>query len=260
MPKENEKGSSSEARPSAAHKNRVVEKAPGEPVINIGGLGPKRDPSLLDSPVINGGRRRLATTRNGSADKLLLVPPKNENPQPSSRSQGSKGVSAKDPSKNQAIGQNNLSPTTKNNAVSKTKSKTGTPGIDPAARQEIYGILLVVGAFIFFFGLISNEGFLALAGGYVKRLFGIGSFLIPVLIFIEGLTFFWEGLTKQERFNQLKISAGVLLILSFICLVHLFAANPKQMAENGEGGGYLAFFLDAFQLKCYYSFNQQRVN
>ncbi len=250
MPKEKDSGLPPETKSIASKTAKPRTKAPSEPVINIGALEPTNK-----IPIINGKRHKLAATRNGPAEKLTVPPPKNNatrngngNNSKTSRSpKSSVPNDTSDPATRRG-GRNTMPPA---NSTGR-KSQGGfhdsdkMPELNPGARQEIYGILLIVAALIFFFGLLATDGVVSQVGMFIKRIFGIGAFLIPVLMFILGLTHFWEGLTNQERFNQTKITAGIFMILAFVCLVHLFAANPKQMAERGEGGGYVAYYLTAF--------------
>lgn len=237
MAKEKKTDLTPEPKPVANKPERNRTKAPEEPTINIGALEPKKPTLNPANPVINGKRRKTTT---GPDDKLTVPPPRSGTSSGKSKSgaspvirRGGLGVTPPATPPGQSSGEG-------------FHHTDKLPALSPNARQEIYGILLLVSAMIFFFGLLATNGVVAQVGLFVKRIFGIGAFLIPVLIFVIGLTFFWEGLTKQERFNQTKISAGLLMIVAFICLLHLFAANPKEVAERGEGGGYLAYYLNAF--------------
>jgi S-DNA-T family DNA segregation ATPase FtsK/SpoIIIE len=257
MPKEKE--SSSKPGPKAAStENKTGRGKTKEPVIKLEAKSP------TEGPVINSAKTaRLPTsTRKTPTDKLTVPPPKNgtgKTGNSTSSNSASKSKSAtpprasKQPSEpvirraGRDPGPSEIPPARSSRQPQGGFHNTDSmPGLSQAARQEIYGILLLVTALILFFGLLASNGVVAQVGMFFRRIFGIGAFLIPVLIGIIGVTHFWEGFTKQERFNQLKITAGVIMILAFMCLLHLFASNPKQMAEDGQGGGYVAYYITAF--------------
>lgn len=120
------------------------------------------------------------------------------------------------------------------------------PDISDAVRHEITGIFLIVIGLILLFGMMAQKSLIADAGMFVKRMFGVGAFIIPPLIVIMGVTFIWEGFTKQEHFNQTRITGLILMVVAFVSTVHLVAGNSKALAESGGGGGFFAYYINEF--------------
>jgi S-DNA-T family DNA segregation ATPase FtsK/SpoIIIE len=120
------------------------------------------------------------------------------------------------------------------------------PPITEGVRHEITGIILIVIGLILLFGLIADQGLIAEAGKFVKQLFGIGAFIIPPLVIVMGGTYIWEGLTNRERFNQTRITGLIFMVIGFVSIIHLLAGNSKALADSGSGGGYFAYYINAF--------------
>ncbi|MEI7556710.1 DNA translocase FtsK [Candidatus Chlorohelix sp.] len=198
-----------------------------EPVINVQPLDPTAP--VAEAPKENKRSKRMAG--NASAAQLTLAPTRAAPEQ--MQAQGNSSVPA--PRKR--------TPKTQPTSFHRDDK---LPAIAPGARQEIYGILLIVFALIFFFGLFSQKGLIADAGMAVKRIFGLASYLIPVWMAFIGVTFFWEGLKRREFINQTRLLGGVLSILAFVLLLHLLDANPKDLAEKGGGGGYIGYYSSGF--------------
>lgn len=116
------------------------------------------------------------------------------------------------------------------------------PPLSEAARQEIYGLLLIVAGLVFFTGMFAQDGLVAVFADLIKKMVGIGAFLIPPAIIFLGVAFIWEGLNRRVVVNWLRVLGGSLLLVGLICLAHLFASDGKALADSGGGGGYLGYF------------------
>jgi S-DNA-T family DNA segregation ATPase FtsK/SpoIIIE len=217
QPSENGNSHGSAPKKSGGDKKEVVIKfQPVDPV-----LTPPEEPKRT---------RKMSATGRSTADRLTLSPPK-----------GGEVMEAQS------------SAPAPRKRTSKTTATTGNfhktdklPSISPGVKQEVYGILLVVAALIFFFGLFAQKGLIADAAMAIKRLFGLASFMIPILIGAIGATYFLEGIQKREFVNQVRMLGGVLNILAFVFLLHLLDPSPKALAENGGGGGYLGYYVTQF--------------
>ncbi|MBN9387412.1 MAG: DNA translocase FtsK 4TM domain-containing protein [Chloroflexi bacterium] len=120
------------------------------------------------------------------------------------------------------------------------------PPLSDGVRHEITGIVLIVLGLILLFGLMADQGVVAEIGKNLKKLIGLGAFIVPPLVIIMGGTYIWEGLTNRERFNQTRITGLIFMVVSFVSLTHLAAGNPKSLADDGGGGGYFAYYINEF--------------
>jgi S-DNA-T family DNA segregation ATPase FtsK/SpoIIIE len=120
------------------------------------------------------------------------------------------------------------------------------PPVPDGLRHEITGIILIVTGLILLFGLMADQGVVAEIGKNLKKLIGLGAFIVPPLIIIMGGTYIWEGLTNRERFNQTRITGLIFMVVSFVSITHLAAGNPKSLADDGGGGGYFAYYINEF--------------
>ena len=114
------------------------------------------------------------------------------------------------------------------------------------ARDDTMGVILLAGAIITFFSLISPRG--TLTEGWIRSLrlgFGVGVWLTPALFGMVGI---WLLLRKiaSHRAPALPRLLGLgLLFVVFEIVAHLLAnsADPELLAEQGGGGGRLGFGL-----------------
>lgn len=122
------------------------------------------------------------------------------------------------------------------------------PPIPDGLRHEITGIILIVVGLILLFGLMADTGWIAEAGKKIKQVIGLGAFIVPPLIVVMGGTYIWEGLTNRERFNQTRITGLILMVVSFMSILHLLVGreNARALADSGGGGGYFAFYINEF--------------
>jgi DNA segregation ATPase FtsK/SpoIIIE, S-DNA-T family len=193
-----------------------------------------------------------ATAKAKPADKLTLPPP-------NAKEKDSKEKAEPDIVINRAS--ENARATNRRNTTSRreTHREGGRPRQTPGFHEndklppisndlqhEIAGILLVVAGFILFSGMLFNEGWVGVAGGFFKRLFGLGAFLIPPMIMLIGATFVWEGITRRERINQGRIIGMIFMLISFLSIIQLLGGNPRDVAERGEGGGLFAYHINGF--------------
>jgi len=232
MPKNEAKSATTEKSPApkAAKKIERVESVKDkEPAIKIQAFDPADKNSDSATKSKPGRKRTNSPTSTPPPARLTLVPPKTE-----LQAQSSSPAPRK------------RSPKGSNSPKDNFHKNDKLPSISPGAKQEIYGILLIVFGLIFFFGLFAQKGIIADAGLAVRRIFGLASYLIPFLVAFIGLTFLIEGLAKREFINQVKLLGGILSIFAFVNLVQLLDPNPRQLAEQGGGGGYVGYYLTSF--------------
>ncbi|MBE0416710.1 MAG: DNA translocase FtsK 4TM domain-containing protein [Coriobacteriia bacterium] len=120
--------------------------------------------------------------------------------------------------------------------------------LDPDARNDIYGILLVAGAVALTIALLS--GGTGMLGGPLATLFrlifGIGAFAIPAFMLFWGLTFF----VRAFAISEMRVGIGLGSIL--MALIGAFALRAPEApqweravleANGGYLGGALAWAL-----------------
>ena len=124
------------------------------------------------------------------------------------------------------------------------------------SKLDVAGVLMALTGLVTLFGLISvNNGWLM--GGWIvflNRLFGWGSLIFPVGLFILGI---WLILRDFERLPQISIERGVGLGAFFFLILtgthfFLFPENLEdaiELARNGQGGGIIGAWLSHLFLK-----------
>jgi S-DNA-T family DNA segregation ATPase FtsK/SpoIIIE len=112
--------------------------------------------------------------------------------------------------------------------------------------QSAVGIVFVVFsilAFLSFFG--QAAGFGSVLQNFLNRLFGWGSFLVPIVTAILGLTLMRVG--QKISFICVRTFVGLLVFtLALLGLIHLFFPSDRAYYEAsvlGQGGGIVGYFL-----------------
>ena len=113
-------------------------------------------------------------------------------------------------------------------------------------RNDTIGVILLAGAIITFFSLISPRG--TLTEGWIQGLrrgFGVGVWLTPLLFGIVGLWLLLRRVASHRAPALPRLVGLGLLFVVFEALAHLLAnsADPELLAEQGGGGGRLGFSL-----------------
>ncbi len=114
------------------------------------------------------------------------------------------------------------------------------PVLEPDARYDIYGIVLVAAAIALAIALLSSGA--GLLGGAVagifRLLFGLGAFVVPVLMLLWGVTFF----VRTIAISELRVGAGLgIVLLALIGMLGLGSSAEEQWRtiELETHGGYL---------------------
>jgi S-DNA-T family DNA segregation ATPase FtsK/SpoIIIE len=112
--------------------------------------------------------------------------------------------------------------------------------------QSAVGIILLVFsilAFLSFFG--QAAGFGSVLQTFLNRLFGWGSFLVPIVTAVLGLTLMRVG--RKIPFICVRTFVGLLIFtLALLGLIHLFFPSDRAYYEAsvlGQGGGVVGYFL-----------------
>ncbi|MGD8791863.1 MAG: DNA translocase FtsK [Anaerolineae bacterium] len=128
-----------------------------------------------------------------------------------------------------------------------SRKKGGGLDIGASLRPEIWGILLLLMGLLTLLSLVPVERG-ALMEGWIALLqsaVGWGVWLVPIGFGGVGLWLIFLGLGRQPEIEREKPWGALLLFLLGLALVHLIAAGnePRSLAAEGEGGGYLGYWL-----------------
>jgi S-DNA-T family DNA segregation ATPase FtsK/SpoIIIE len=138
---------------------------------------------------------------------------------------------------------------TKRTAIKKTVRSTA-PLVSPENRLDILGVCLVGAALLtlLFFFTTEKESLPGLWVTLLRQLFGVGAYLIPLIIAVPGVYL------VLRRFRSAlpvpapdRIAGIVLLYLGGLMLAHLLTGPTRdtifQTAAEGAGGGYVGALL-----------------
>ncbi|MEX1997431.1 MAG: DNA translocase FtsK 4TM domain-containing protein [Candidatus Andersenbacteria bacterium] len=116
--------------------------------------------------------------------------------------------------------------------------------LKPAAKQAIWGVVLLVFSLIVILSFFNQAGMVgvALLGG-LRRFAGWLAYGIPLLL----IKISYDLLRPQRPvLPRLRIVGALLATLGLLGLLHLIGVTPDdalQVAHEGKGGGYLGFML-----------------
>lgn len=134
-------------------------------------------------------------------------------------------------------------------STSKNKRKDqDTPAINPNTLRDIIAIVLFILAFIVLVSFFGFGGSLGSALNTELRItFGWTTFLLPVIFAAFGYSLFRTEFEYNKRSTYFGIG---LLIVSFSGAFHIFydLGNALEVAQNGNGGGYLGLYVQKIML------------
>ncbi len=121
------------------------------------------------------------------------------------------------------------------------------PTLGGILRGEIIGGLLVVLAIVILLSLLSpNRGNItgALIDG-LFALFGIGAWLVPILLGATGAWLAFRQVTDKEVLGIGRLAGGLILFLIFEIVAHIAAKMPDPFvpATRGDGGGMVGWLF-----------------
>jgi len=118
-------------------------------------------------------------------------------------------------------------------------------GIPLSVWLEAGGLALLGIALITALSLLSpNQG--SLTGRWLqllRRAFGWGTFVLPVLLGAGGLALFLTGFGRPCGFRAEWFLGAILLYVGGLGLAHYAMPDPARAAQEGQGGGHLGYFL-----------------
>jgi len=132
---------------------------------------------------------------------------------------------------------------TKRHSRAKSKSKP-TPGLSEFLGKELIGSVLVLLAILILLSLFSptrGEVTSLLIDG-LRNLFGIGVWLLPVLLGMLGV---WLALRDviEGTFTGGRMAGALFLFLAIEGFAHIFGGTPDRAALGGSGGGLLGWAI-----------------
>ena len=122
----------------------------------------------------------------------------------------------------------------------KSSTKKGKINLKDETRYSVWGIGFLVLCLIFILSFFNLAG---PVGNFINKIFssllGLGYYLLPILLFIVGLSF-----TKKEKPQIAKLHAifGFVTLLSTLSIMDI-AVNGKGESLNIYYGGYLGSFI-----------------
>lgn len=121
-----------------------------------------------------------------------------------------------------------------------SRSAGPAPVLDDAARNDIYGIVLAFGAIALAIALLSDSTGAAgaLIASALRSVFGMGAYLVPVILLLWGVTFF----VRAFAISELRVGLGLGTIL--LALIAMLAVNVPELTQWDSlvvqtHGGYL---------------------
>lgn len=115
------------------------------------------------------------------------------------------------------------------------------------AGREIAAIVLLVAAVFFLLSLFGVAGSLGRStSNGLRYLFGLVAFLVPVLLLLGSLEFFKPLKHKDDPTRATGVIGGILFLLAFPALLHVFwGSAPIEAVSAGTGGGLIGYWISS---------------
>ena len=117
--------------------------------------------------------------------------------------------------------------------------------VSKEAGREITAICLLVVAVFFLLSLFNVAGSLGEAAARgLRYLFGLVAFLVPILLGLGAFEFFRPLKRKDDPMRATGVIGGVLFLLAFPALLHIFwGSAPAEAVSAGTGGGLVGYWI-----------------
>ena len=120
----------------------------------------------------------------------------------------------------------------------------------PPWLSEVLAIVVVVFGLLSFLALLDSDNSTNAATAWrniLFSLFGVGSWLIAIGIFLAGLLGLLQRVVSQIRLSSTRIFALEIGFLAILALLHLLASDNelRSVARVGQGGGVIGWGLSA---------------
>jgi S-DNA-T family DNA segregation ATPase FtsK/SpoIIIE len=135
-------------------------------------------------------------------------------------------------------------------SVTRLRKKDFKIELESGVAREVGAVVYVGLAVVFYLVISERAGMLGnFLNEYLRLLFGIGTFGLPILFLLLGLTLF---LSHRIRFDTARYLGIMLLIFSSLGLIHM-STNMESMLDNVQQyGGYVGF-LSSVLLRIFIS-------
>ncbi len=111
--------------------------------------------------------------------------------------------------------------------------------LESGIAREVGAVIYIGLAAIFYLVISGNAGMLGnFTNEYLRLIFGIGTYALPVLFLLLGVTLF---VSHRIKFDATRYLGIVLLIFSGLGLVHMRAGMDHMLDNVEQFGGYIGF-------------------
>src|SRR3989344_6043794 len=119
--------------------------------------------------------------------------------------------------------------------IKKKSEKIEKPKLKQETKSSVWGIVFFVSALFIFLSLFKSAGILGkFFYGLFHSLFGVGYFILPILLAFAGYSFMKKGRPELAR---LKAIFGTICLLSILAIIHI-TVNSISNAIDTEYSGY----------------------
>jgi S-DNA-T family DNA segregation ATPase FtsK/SpoIIIE len=125
------------------------------------------------------------------------------------------------------------------------ESADTNPPLHPETQRGIGIVLVFAFAALFVFGLFDQAGSVGhILNTALRQMFGWGRFVVPLFLFGWG---YMLVRPKKYVLSTANYLGGLIFILSFSALLHIFIPSGDSLSAipEGRGGGYLGYVLSA---------------
>ncbi len=137
---------------------------------------------------------------------------------------------------------------TRRKSSSRSRSTLGKQlrKISSERKLDILGVVLLILGVIFLLGFFGSSqvgltSWIILVLGWIA---GLGAILFPIMLIFLGL---WFLVRNEQRFPMLsaeRMLGVILLYLNILSWMHWFSGGGWDLAEAGQGGGYIGGFFE----------------
>jgi S-DNA-T family DNA segregation ATPase FtsK/SpoIIIE len=119
------------------------------------------------------------------------------------------------------------------------------PHLSAERKLDLVGIFLSLLGVMTLLSLISvNRG--SVTGWWVNTIaqaLGWGMYLLPLGLLVIGLWLVMRNVERLPLLSAERITGALVLYFNILAWMHLLAGGGRSLAEAGEGGGYLGYWL-----------------
>ncbi len=118
--------------------------------------------------------------------------------------------------------------------------------VSPERKMDFLGIGLALIGLLTLLSLLSpSHG--TVTGAWVQvlsQVAGWGTFVLPLALLIVGLWLLFRNIEKLPLLSGVRLTGIGLIYLNLLAVLHLLGGGGRELAQNGQGGGYLGFLFE----------------